>query len=647
MSYNELFSIYDNGSRLLLEKDKVGIFFHPADSGYTRSIINDIFEVYDCTIYCSNCREESLSGTELESLLEEMNLIVFIVSRSFLSSRNPAKDYVLDIALRCGMKIMPVQVEEGIERLFDQTVGSLQIIKRGDTHYKENLKAFIDQRINLYHMIGLSDEQKQLFNNIFSLKGFVSYRKKNHLQLTMLLKELRSYRQMLDVSLWYDNALYPGEDFNDQISEKLSDSDFVLFVATPELLEPGNYVLECEYKQAVIENKQMFAVFMKETDPVRFRMAYPLLQPVYFGDIVRIVAAIESMKALNGNHRSGYSADHLYMLACAYQEGNGTERNVDLSYKLFVQAAELGHPYAMLRIAQAIDHGYIIAENHDASQYWRKRAAELLYEQLKGTPETADEAASIASSLFRTADEILFQMVGDPVAMLPYEEIEEAGHFAVMLQETMNILLRQGVYSSSANPGILYLREGQRHAAAGNIEHAAYLFEQAEQNFTALITALGENKYLMDSISELKGSRLRTLLWDYYTLDPVRYQHVFDFPGGLVPAGQWGERVSNYNASAYRCPYCGNRLYRTVFPEGREPKLFIRNVKKQFIDPARVFVCPCGTFFATERGHRLRDLAFIQFRIPENSDKEKNNALFNELFEFFDELGDIYAQRKE
>ena len=121
----------------------------------------------------------------------------------------------------------------------------------------------------------------------------------------------------------------------------------------------------------------------------------------------------------------------------------------------------------------------------------------------------------------------------------------------------------------------------------------------------------------------------------------------FSFPDGLVPS-QEPDIIGNFQYTGYRCPRCNRRLYKTIFPEGQDPRLYTHvKSRAHYIEPARVFACPdCLEFYATEKGRHLIDMPFKILHAGFGFDEFGIN-LFKNWWTFFDNIGDLYARRNE
>lgn len=680
MELQKLFRIVENENERAGVKDRVAVLCHPADLEAAEEVAGELLSVYDCSIYLPRSDWSRLSEGEAEALkaaLSEMSLAAYIVSRRFLAEGCFVREYLLP-RLSDKTKTMPVEIEPGLEKMFDAVIGPLQMINRTKSDYMFQLQAFVEQCVDVHRLIGISDEVRDIARELFRAKGFVSYRKKDLVCLKQLLRALRQIPQLQDISLWYDSALHPGENFNSQIQQKLKEADFVLFVVTPALLEPGNYVLEKEYVQAITEHKNMTAVIMKDVPEEAFRKAYPGLEPIPFEAAEVWVNALEaaaersaassaprtlmrtpidiSMRTpIDTSMRTPIDASmrsttrpsmKLFLLAQAFEAGAGTERDTQLAYELFQAAAEDGNPYAMRKLSNAYVSGGGLAKNERLAAFWRQKALTAFYEKMQETASSDPEAVSIGEAVFQTADEELQDLRRHACSLLNEKPYNQAMMFVRILQEAAAYLREAGSLSSRFNQGQVLLRNAQVQLGIGEVTNAEKSLDKAEDYLNKLSSGTGMTVYIRQSLKEIAEARIQAEQWDIVQIPPEN-RAVLQFPGGLLPEGVWGETFGNYAASSYRCPRCGNRMYKTVFPEGNDPLLFLKQYPKQFLNPARVFVCPCGVFYAAPKGEKLSDGILARSVVVRDPGSREDQERFQSWLSYFNDRGSLYARRRE
>ena len=443
------------GSGKTVRKEQVYISGHPADQGIFKEIAEELFPEYHCRVFLSKNREDTLAKEELQALLQEMSLVVILVSERFLHEENPARNLVLSTARETGVRIMTVQAEKGVEAEFNRICGAYHLLNRTAADYPAQLKAYISQYVNVYRLIGLSNEQAEILDNLFSLRAFVSYRKKDHAAMRQLLNRIRSNPSFLDISIWYDNALIPGENFDDQIREEIDKADFVILVVTPCLLEEGNYVHEYEYGQAVQTGKPILPVMMEDTDEQAIKCFYHEIPSCIRGNHPSALekALLEMRYKLNSAVPEMFPF-RKYLLARAYAAGEGTEREPVLSSRLYLEAAEEGEAMAMARIGDDYYWGRGRERDRVTGITWLSRAMAKFYEQMMLTPPDRPEAVSLGKEVFQLAETLSLEF-------LPQKQYDRVWQYLQKQLDAAEYLRKVGMISARFNPGIVYLRMGE------------------------------------------------------------------------------------------------------------------------------------------------------------------------------------------
>ena len=121
---------------------------------------------------------------------------------------------------------------------------------------------------------------------------------------------------------------------------------------------------------------------------------------------------------------------------------------------------------------------------------------------------------------------------------------------------------------------------------------------------------------------------------------------MFSYPGD-IPEGVYGDTAGTFRVSGYRCPHCSLRLYKTTFPEGRDPRLYVGPDGGSYMEPARVFGSPCGRFFAAPKGRRLSEGFFLQAVLVLDRQDKRQGEDFVKWWNDFSTMGDLNARRRE
>jgi len=87
------------------------------------------------------------------------------------------------------------------------------------------------------------------------VKVFVSYSRKDKEYKEELLEFLAPMRRNDIIQLWNDKDIVPGEQWEDELLERLTTADIVIFLVSPSLLN-SDYILRVEIKGAMERHKK-------------------------------------------------------------------------------------------------------------------------------------------------------------------------------------------------------------------------------------------------------------------------------------------------------------------------------------------------------------------------------------------------------
>ncbi|WP_024866420.1 toll/interleukin-1 receptor domain-containing protein [Butyrivibrio sp. FCS014] len=337
--------------RQLRKTERVYLCSCPEDIEAAKEISGTIQQMYQADIWISKGAESSFDRGYLEAVLGgSFTMVALIVSGRLLGGSDaPFKD-VLKAAVDLGIRILPIAIEPGVSARFSEVYGHMQVLDYCGSEAKARLKHYIDGYVDLYTVI---DDEGPAIPELFSFHIFMSYRKKNLVQLTELMKKIRRWPEHLDTSIWYDDALVEGENYDDQILEQLKGSDVILLVMTPDVLEEGNYVLRCELPDARRFGKRVITFVTEETDPEALGKHSDFTgEVVYDLDALRLILKEEHDKAAGAENN--LTDEAAYKLGLCYLAGNGTARDPMMGEIALDVAARSGHPYASARLGQIL-----------------------------------------------------------------------------------------------------------------------------------------------------------------------------------------------------------------------------------------------------------------------------------------------------
>ena len=740
---------------------RIGVFGQDADHETMMCVAEEILECLDCKVYVP--QSGHVMGEErMESCIREFSWFVILVSSGLFDGQN-STFLLLKELIRSHARILPIQIEDtaGLGGRFTEQFGKLHVLKRFQPAYSTALGWFISERVDHHRIVGLSPEQQEIRQHQFRFRTFISYRKKDAQYLGRFLERIRRMPELRDMSVFYDNDLVPGEDYNERLEQEINGSDVVIFIITPNMLEAGNYVIRREYPQAVAGHKLLLPVIMADTDETALAECFPAFSAyVKFGEDVEFAERMTAFRTEHFGAVPGMSAEQKYFLGYAFEQGEGTERNLKLAETLYREAASEGYHSANAKLAFLHVDGLVPDTFPGETERLLEKAMYAYAEKLPGMDPSSETSYGFGMAFARLSEELyalrwehydhdkvretvlcmneavkFLRKVGVMSARWPiylpalqlgtmslYEgDLETADYYFMQMQQHLdlyrgmgNIYTRFHIMQKDVAQGHLlteYLKKGDLGSeglipARDRLEKAlqevmefhfvrdiqVYLMQVVKDYYyvgrvlmqigqhdaaveiyqtigvalyeTGLVSAPVEASELgniiqieepvlqhnlhFNSLEELKQILDKYTCWFVLDLDERGLQEAFTFAGGFIPEGRWGDTDGNAIASAYKCYKCDERLYKFIFPEGRDPKLYVGPDKDRYLSPARVFLCPgCGKMFATPKGRKMITGPVFQAS-PFSSEKNKlGRAIADLWFRYLDEIGDISATRKE
>jgi len=185
-------------------KPKVYLSCHPDDFDPSVNLLaQDILRHAACAVWYDAEPAAPWDEEELLACLGGVQLMAFAVTSRFLRQPNRARDVELRCALRRHIPILPILLEAGLERAFNETCAEVQLVNRyvsdpTATPYEEVLDTFLKSVL-------IGDETARKVRDAFDAYVFLSYRKKDrrHAQRLMhLIHENPQFRDIAAYRLW-------------------------------------------------------------------------------------------------------------------------------------------------------------------------------------------------------------------------------------------------------------------------------------------------------------------------------------------------------------------------------------------------------------------------------------------------------------
>ena len=383
------------------------IFFcaHPEDTAECRRAIDDVLKISDC-IACFDCEPRGAEDPEWRDMLSEMQLFVVMVSRRFLGEASRARDVELSIARELHIPILPILTESVALPDYNAVFPDIQYLDPEDSSdaalpYAQKLERALGEVLQ-------SSSTRAKIRDSFDRSCFLSYRKKDRRNAQRLLNKIHSNEKFQSVSIWYDEFLLPGEDFNHSIEEAMNSSSLFLMSVTPNMLEPTNYVMNVEFPAAREKEMQIVAVETQSTSPDDFSDKFdgaPPLVPIDNDDA--LFSALDGVAASSATEGT---PERTYYLGLAYLGGISVEVNRPLGVRLIADAAERGHMPALQKLISMYRCGDGVARDYGEVIRLRSAQIDRLLSDFKSSRE-ADDFEAYLSALLELAGE--YQSLGD------------------------------------------------------------------------------------------------------------------------------------------------------------------------------------------------------------------------------------------
>lgn len=369
-------------------KPRVYLACHPEDFDTAIQMISeDLLRHVNCAVWYDAEPEADYDTLELRASLEEMQLFVAAVSSRFLYSEHRAKDVELRYALDRHIPVLPILMEPGLSREFNRVTNTkIQVVNRcvadaTATPYEDVLDAYLKSVL-------IGDELAEKVRDAFDAYVFLSYRKKDRRHAQRLMHLIHENKQFRDIAIWYDEFLVPGENYNEAIRDALQKSGLFALAVTPNLLEPGNYVMREEFPRARDRRKakgdlEIVPVEMYETEQGDERTEQLKMKTVY-RDIPPIqdehkkaemnAAFLEALERISRKENDG-SARHRFFIGLAYLCGIDVEIDRGRALELLKSAATDPEPCfdATEKLVDMYRNGDGVARDMGSAVLWQRR----------------------------------------------------------------------------------------------------------------------------------------------------------------------------------------------------------------------------------------------------------------------------------
>lgn len=384
-------------------KSRVYFTGHPADMSVCfEEVCADILEIQNCAIYYDEEPEAPYDAEELLHELEQMQLIVIPVTERFLCQESRALAVELPFALERHIPVLPLAREANLEAAFNEKCGDLQMLNKNDPDptalpYAEKLKKFLSSVL-------VGDELAEKVRAAFDAYIFLSYRKKDRRYARELMQLIHKNKFCRDIAIWYDEFLTPGEDFNEAIAGALQKCSLFTLAVTPNIMEPGNYVMKQEYPEAKKSGKPILPMELVPTDKAALERSFEDIPPCTDAHDENTLSdtLLRAVQKLAIQENDG-SPEHIFFIGLAYLNGIDVEVDRPRALSLITGAAESGLPEAMEKLVSMYQNGDGVKRDYRTAIQWQERLVDWRRKRFEES-RAEEDALYLANALWDLGD---------------------------------------------------------------------------------------------------------------------------------------------------------------------------------------------------------------------------------------------------
>ena len=365
-------------------KNPVFIHAMEADNKLRDKVAEMIFMMDNGHTYAAWYADNAVQLYDERSELDYLGAAVFIsvVTEHYIAWCNKIggkklKAFFDELSVK-GTAILPVFSDPEYIIAFNKLIGDWHGIP---LESKLTLDLFSDQ---IKRFIPDSALYEAVENKAFNGKLFLSYRKVDREDALKVMKAIHNTSSAFAVAIWFDDFLVAGRDFNDQIEDKIEESDAMALVVTPNLLEKGNYVQRLEYPKAHEKyGKKVLPVETIETDRKSLSSLYDSIQNI---SDVNDLDELDRLMRQSGFKPPIISSVRDYLLGMAFYLGIHVEKDMNRSLKLLEGSANHGNVDALEQMAFFYIAGIGVKRDHDKAIEYKNKARRILVTQMNEKP---------------------------------------------------------------------------------------------------------------------------------------------------------------------------------------------------------------------------------------------------------------------
>ena len=420
---------------------KVYIAFSEEDyRQYYEVLCGEILDSLNCAVYCREDWDEPIMEDDCTDYLDEMNTVILPVTRILLEGDSEPVSLEMLYAVKNHIPIIPILMEPDLQNLYIAKIGRLgndfamiQFLDRTasnptEINYKDKLKKRLEQ-------VAIGEELVSLIRSAFDAYIFLSYRKIDRGHARNLMQLLHNIPFCQNIAIWYDEYLTPGESWDTSIAEALARSILMILAVTPNINEPGNYIIEQEYPLAKKLGKEIIPIEIIPTELSVLKACFPEISiPIDVNNVDQIKLTLSrSISRLSLNSNAG-TAEHRFMIGLSYLYGIDVEIDRPRAIQIIQGLAEDGLPEALHTMALIHQNGNGVSISYEYAFNWYKK----YIASLKARGESKQEALET----LRAYDEYC-EFLSDHGYVLSYNSVANNE----LLPYTVNLCSKFGIFS--------------------------------------------------------------------------------------------------------------------------------------------------------------------------------------------------------
>lgn len=375
------------------------------DDGYmVNEIISDIFKCYEEDAFIKFRDDigigQSSLGSNMPEKLAEMQMMVVIVSKHFLN-QDPADGSMEDFhyALKHNIPILPISIEQGLEEQFNKKCGKFQLI------FKYNENTYYNLLNESLRRLLVSAGIKNQVRTSFDGSIFLSYRRMDLEYAKAVMEKVHSFDICKSVGVWYDGALVPGYDYEEEIFEHINRCNCILMIVTSQLLEEGNFIMK-EYPHARKKGIKIIPFVADDVDIVSLSKCYEGLFAEYPNGIRNYEELNSVLETIFIKKNEEMSIEQIYYIGLANLYGIDFEINTQRALAYILRAAENGYCEAYKKLVEIYEMGVGMEVNEELAIKYQSEYIKCL--QRQSTEEkTAELTEYIIDEIYKLGDMLL------------------------------------------------------------------------------------------------------------------------------------------------------------------------------------------------------------------------------------------------